>query len=318
MFPIDPGADATIGGMAATRASGTTAVRYGTMRENVLGLTVVLPDGSIIKTGGRARKSSSGYDLTRLFVGSEGTLGVITEADVAAVRPSRGGPRGGVPVRIDGGRGEHGDSDDSARHPGGAHRDHRRGATARRERVLQDRTIRWRRRCSSSSTASARASVEDQIRAVEEIAREHGAKGFKWASSLEDRNTLWQARHNAYYATVASRPGARAWTTDICVPISHLAECILETQADIKDGERRGAARRPRRRRQLPPDHHARPRRSRGVRHHLALERAAGRARAEVWRHLQRRARRRHRQAEISGGRARRGAGRDARDQARD
>ena len=101
------------------------------------------------------------------------------------------------------------------------------------------------------------SSVEDQIRAVEEIAGEHGAKGFKWASSLEDRNTLWQARHNAYYATVASRPGARAWTTDICVPISHLAECILETQADLKDAQHRRAAGRPRRRRQLPSDHHA-------------------------------------------------------------
>ena len=108
--------------------------------------------------------------------------------------------------------------------------------------------------------------VEEQIRAVEEIAREHGAKGFKWASSLEDRNTLWQARHNAYYAAVASRPGARAWTTDICVPISHLAECILETQADLQGRERRRAARRSRRRRQLPPDHHARSRRSAGVR----------------------------------------------------
>ena len=235
MFPIDPGADATIGGMAATRASGTTAVRYGTMRENVLGLTVVLADGSIIKTGGRARKSSSGYDLTRLFVGSEGTLGVITEVTLrlygrpeavrAAVCPfeSMEGAANTVIQTIQLGI------------PGGAHRDHRRGTAARGERVFEDRTTRWRRRCSSSSTASARRRSRMQIRAVEEIAREHGAKGFKWASSLEDRNTLWQARHNAYYATVASRPGARAWTTDICVPISHLAECIRETQADIRE-----------------------------------------------------------------------------------
>jgi len=234
MFPIDPGADATLGGMAATRASGTTAVRYGTMRDNVLGLTVVLADGRIIKTGGRARKSSSGYDLTRLFVGSEGTLGVITELTLrlygrpesvrAAVCPfeSMAGAANTVIQTI------------------------QLGIPVARIEIIDEVQLRV---CNAYSKTNyplaptlffefhgiSDVAVEDQIRAVEEIAREHGAKGFKWASTLEDRNTLWQARHNAYYAAVASRPGARAWTTDICVPISHLAECILETQADLRD-----------------------------------------------------------------------------------
>jgi len=234
MFPIDPGADATIGGMAATRASGTTAVRYGTMRDNVLGTTVVLADGRIINTGGRARKSSSGYDLTRLFVGSEGTLGVITELTLrlygkpeavrAAVCPfeSMAGAANTVIQTI------------------------QLGIPVARIEIIDEAQLRVVNAYSKTSYplaptlffefhGTSEVAVEDQIRSVEEIAREHGAKGFKWASSLEDRNTLWQARHNAYYATVASRPGARAWTTDICVPISHLAECILETQQDLKD-----------------------------------------------------------------------------------
>ena len=233
MFPIDPGADATLGGMAATRASGTTAVRYGTMRDNVLGMTVVLADGSIIHTGGRARKSSSGYDLTRLFVGSEGTLGVITELTLrlygrpeavrAAVCPfeSMAGAAATVIHTI------------------------QLGIPVARIEIIDEVQLRVVNAYSKTSYplaptlffefhGTSDVAVEDQIRAVEEIAREHGAQGFKWASSLEDRNTLWQARHNAYYAAVASRPGARAWTTDICVPISHLAECILETQADLK------------------------------------------------------------------------------------
>ena len=232
MFPIDPGADATIGGMTATRASGTTAVRYGTMRENVLGLTVVLADGSVITTGGRARKSSSGFDLTRLFVGSEGTLGVITEVTLrlygrpeavrAAVCPfeSMAGAAKTVIQTI------------------------QLGIPVARIEIIDEAQLKVVNAYSKTNYPLAptlffefhgisETAVADQIRAVEEIAREHGAQGFTWAASLEDRNTLWQARHNAYYATVASRPGARAWTTDICVPISHLAECILETQQDI-------------------------------------------------------------------------------------
>jgi D-lactate dehydrogenase (cytochrome) len=233
MFPIDPGADATLGGMAATRASGTTAVRYGTMRDNVLGLTVVLADGRVIKTGGRARKSSSGYDLTRLFVGSEGTLGVITELTLrlygrpesvrAAVCPfeSMKGAANTVIQTI------------------------QLGIPVARIEIIDEVQLQVVNAYSKTNYPLAPTlffefhgisdvAVEDQIRAVDEIAREHGAKGFKWAATLEDRNTLWQARHNAYYAAVASRPGARAWTTDICVPISHLAECILETQADLE------------------------------------------------------------------------------------
>jgi D-lactate dehydrogenase (cytochrome) len=234
MFPIDPGADATIGGMTATRASGTTAVRYGTMRENVLGLTVVLADGRVITTGGRARKSSSGYDRTRLFVGSEGTLGVITEVTLrlqgrpeavrAAVCPfqSMEGAANTVIQTI------------------------QLGIPVARIEIVDEAQLRVVNAYSKTDYPIAptlffefhgisEIVVQEQIRAVEEIAREHGAREFQWAASLEDRATLWTARHNAYYATVASRPGARAWTTDICVPIAHLAECILETQADLRE-----------------------------------------------------------------------------------
>ncbi|HVZ24091.1 MAG TPA: FAD-linked oxidase C-terminal domain-containing protein [Vicinamibacterales bacterium] len=232
MFPLDPGADATIGGMAATRASGTTAVRYGTMRENVLGLTVVLADGRIIRTGGRARKSSSGYDLTRLFVGSEGTLGVITEVTLrlygrpeavrAAVCPftSMDGAAKAVIQTI------------------------QLGIPVARIEIVDEAQLRMVNAYSKTAYPVAptlffefhgisAAAVDDQIRAVEEIAHQHGAREFRWAASPEERATLWRARHNAYYAVAASRPGARPWTTDVCVPIGELAACILETQADL-------------------------------------------------------------------------------------
>ena len=233
MFPIDPGADATIGGMAATRASGTTAVRYGTMRENVLGLTVVLADGRVIHTGSRARKSSSGYDLTRLFVGSEGTLGVITEvtlrlfgrpeAVAAAVCPfsSMEGAANTVIQTI------------------------QLGIPVARMEIIDDTQLAIVNRFSKTSYpetptlffefhGSSQGVVDEQARTVEEIAREHGALGFEWATTPEARAVLWQARHDVYYATLASRPGARAMTTDVCVPISQLAPCILETQADAR------------------------------------------------------------------------------------
>jgi D-lactate dehydrogenase (cytochrome) len=233
MFPIDPGADATIGGMTATRASGTTAVRYGTMRENVLGVTAVLADARVIRTGGRARKSSSGYDLTRLFVGSEGTLGVITEVTLrlhgrpefvrAAVCPfaSIEGAANTVIQTI------------------------QLGIPVARIEIIDEAQLRVVNAYSKTDYTLAptlffefhgisAVTVAEQVRAVEEIAREHSAQDFHWAEDADARAVLWRARHNAYYATVASRPGARAWTTDVCVPIAHLAACIVETQADIR------------------------------------------------------------------------------------
>jgi len=233
MFPIDPGADATLGGMAATRASGTTAVRYGTMRDNVLGLTVVLADGRVIRTGTRARKSSSGYDLTRLFVGSEGTLGIITEVTLrlfgrpeavatavcpfpsleAAAQTVIQTIQLGIPVA----RIEIIDAVQLAIVNGFSKTNYPEAPTLFFE-----------------FHGTSRASVDEQAEAVQEIARDHGATAFSWTSTPEDRARLWQARHDVYYATVASRPGARALTTDVCVPISQLAPCIVETQTDAE------------------------------------------------------------------------------------
>ncbi len=233
MFPIDPGADATLGGMTATRASGTTAVRYGTMRENVLGLTVVLANGRVIHTGGRARKSSSGYDLTRLFVGSEGTLGVITEitlrlfgrpeAVASAVCPfkSMEGAARTVITTI------------------------QLGIPVARIEIIDESQLDLVNRYSKTSYPLAptlffefhgisQDAVDEQSRAVQEIASDNGVLAFQWASTPEDRATLWQARHSVLYATMASRPGAKPWTSDVCVPISQLAECILETQQDLR------------------------------------------------------------------------------------
>lgn len=233
MFPVDPGADATIGGMTATRASGTTTVRYGAMRENVLGLTVVLADGRVIHTGGRARKSSSGYDLTRLFVGSEGTLGVIIdvtlrlygrpEAVSAAVCPfgSMEGAANTVITTI------------------------QLGVPVARIEIIDEVQLDLVNRYSKTNYPLAPTlffefhgtspeAVNEQATMVEEIAREHGATGFEWASTPEERATLWQARHNVLYSTIASRPGAKPWTSDVCVPISQLAECIRETQEDLR------------------------------------------------------------------------------------
>ena len=232
-FWVDPGADATIGGMAATRASGTTAVRYGTMREAVLGLTVVLADGRIIHTGSRARKSSAGYDLTRLFVGSEGTLGVMTEITVrlfglpeavsAAVCPfdTMEGAVQTVITTI------------------------QLGVPVARIELLDEIQLDAVNRYSKLNYVlkptlffefhgTSQSAVAESATAVEEIAAERGGRHFQWATTTEDRAKLWTARHNAFYAAVALRPGCKPWTTDVCVPISRLAECILETQADVQ------------------------------------------------------------------------------------
>ena len=232
-FWVDPGADATIGGMAATRASGTTAVRYGTMREAVLGLTLVLADGQVIRTGGRARKSSSGYDLTRLFVGSEGTLGVITEVTLrlhgmpdavsAAVCPfeTMEGAVRTVMTTI------------------------QLGIPVARVELLDEVQMEAINRYSHLTYparptlffefhGTSTASVGEYARDVQQIATENGGPDFHWATTTEDRARLWHARHNAYYAALALRPGSKAWTTDVCVPISRLAACILETRDDLQ------------------------------------------------------------------------------------
>jgi D-lactate dehydrogenase (cytochrome) len=231
MFPVDPGADATIAGMAATRASGTTAVRYGTMRENVLALTVVLADGRVIHTGTRARKSAAGYDLTRLFVGSEGTLGVITEVTVrlhplpeavaAAVCPFES-IRGAVDTVI---------------------ATIQLGIPVARIELLDEVQMDAVNRYSKTSYPVAptlffefhgdsERAVSEQAESVQELASERGGRGFEWAKRPEERERLWQARHDVHYASMALRPGSRAWATDVCVPISRLADCVLETKAD--------------------------------------------------------------------------------------
>ncbi|MBF0335354.1 MAG: FAD-binding protein [Alphaproteobacteria bacterium] len=229
-FPVDPGADASLGGMAATRASGTSAVRYGTMRENVLNMTVVLADGQIIRTARRARKSAAGYDLTRLMVGSEGTLGVITEVTlrlhgipeavsaavcafpdlVAAVDTVIATIQAGVPVaRIE--------LLDSVM----------MGAVNAHAKL--DYPVRPTLFFEFHGSASG---VAEQAATVEALAGEMGGLGFQWATRPEDRTRLWQARHEALWAGLALRPGAKAWTTDVCVPISALADCIDQTRKD--------------------------------------------------------------------------------------
>jgi D-lactate dehydrogenase (cytochrome) len=231
-FPIDPGADASLGGMAATRASGTNAVRYGTMRENTLALTVVTADGRIIRTGTRAKKSSAGYDLTRLFVGSEGTLGIITEVTVrlyplpeaisAAVCsfPTTGDAVNAVIQTI------------------------QMGIPVARVEFLDENGVKALNAHDKLGLPEAplllfefhgsENGVKEQAELVQEITAEHSAIGFEWATRPEDRSRLWTARHNAYFALLQMRPGARAISTDCCVPISRLAECILDTKSDCE------------------------------------------------------------------------------------
>ncbi len=229
-FPIDPGADASLGGMAATRASGTNAVRYGTMRENVLALEVVTASGELIRTGTRAKKSSAGYDLTRLMVGSEGTLGVMTEITLkiyplpeaisaamcsfpsieAAVRATIQIIQMGIPIA--------------------------------RVELIDANTVRMLNKYSKLNLCEGAmllmefhgspAGVKEQAESVQEISNEFGGEAFEWATTPEDRTRLWTARHNAYFAAIQSRPGCRAISTDTCVPISRLADCLLDSIAE--------------------------------------------------------------------------------------
>lgn len=231
-FPIDPGANATLGGMAATRASGTTAVRYGTLKDNVLALTVVLADGRVIKTGTRARKSSAGYDLTALMIGSEGTLGIITELTLklhgqpeaigaaicafptvdAAVNTTIQAVQMGVPV-------------------------------ARME-LLDALSIRCINAYSNTNYPEephlfmefhgTDASVTEQSNTLQEISSENGGGGFKWTANTEERSTLWAARHNAYWAIKAMWPDRKGMSTDVCVPISELSTAIEEAARDVQ------------------------------------------------------------------------------------
>ena len=231
-FPIDPGADATIGGMSATRASGTNAVRYGTMRENVLGLTVVTADGRVMKLGGRARKSAAGYDLTRLFVGSEGTLGVITE-----IRLKLYGIPEAIAAAVTSFPGI-GDAVDTVI------RVIQSGIPVARIELLDEVQMRAVNRYSKLDYAEkptlfiefhgSERGVAEQSEQVKAIAADHGGGEFRWSVKPEERSQLWQARHDAYYAGLALKPGSKGWPTDVCVPISRLTECIVETKRDIE------------------------------------------------------------------------------------
>ncbi len=232
-FPVDPGANASLGGMAATRASGTTAVRYGTMRENVMALEVVLADGRIIRTGSRARKSSAGYDLTRLIVGSEGTLGIITELTVrlqgqpesvtAAVCafPSLDAAVNTVIQTI------------------------QMAVPMARIEIVDPVSIRAVNISGGMNLPEkphlfvefhgSEAGAKEQAETFGEIAAEFGCEGFKWSADADERKRLWHARHNFYYASLKLKPGCRALSTDVCVPISRLAEALLETSKEIEE-----------------------------------------------------------------------------------
>jgi D-lactate dehydrogenase (cytochrome) len=234
-FPIDPGADATIGGMSATRASGTNAVRYGTMRENVLSLEVVTASGEVIRTGSRAKKSAAGYDLTRLFVGSEGTLGVITEVTVRLYP---------LPEAISAAVCSFPSIEDAVRT---TIQIIQLGVPIARVELIDHHTVRM---VNAHSKLGLREEpmllmefhgspngVKEQAELVQEIAAEYGGKAFEWATTPEERTRLWTARHNAYFAAIQSKPGCRAISTDTCVPISRLADCLLDS---VKEADASG------------------------------------------------------------------------------
>ncbi len=230
-FPIDPGADASLGGMAATRASGTNAVRYGTMRDNVISLTAVMPDGAVVKTGSRAKKSAAGYDLTRLLIGSEGTLGIITDLVVRLQ---------GIPEAIAGGVVPFATVEGACN---ATILTIQSGIPIARIELLDSlmaKATNIHAKLDLPETPhlfvefhGSKASVKEQAEAFGEIAREFGGGDFVWATKPEERTRLWQARHDALWAALALRPGSRAIATDACVPISRLAECVVETVVDV-------------------------------------------------------------------------------------
>ena len=232
-FPIDPGANASLGGMAATRASGTNAVRYGTMRENVINVTAVLPDGRVVKTANRARKTSAGYDLTKLMVGSEGTFGIITELTLRLY---------GIPDRISSGVCQFESVEDACHTTIMAMQV---GLPLARIELLDALQMDMVNKYSGLDYASKPTlflefhgtdkAVEEQIELYNSIAEDFGGKGIEWVDSSEARTKLWKARHDAYYSMLAWRPGCRGIATDACVPISKLADCIGETQKDIAE-----------------------------------------------------------------------------------
>jgi D-lactate dehydrogenase (cytochrome) len=232
-FPIDPGANASLGGMTATRASGTNAVRYGTMKDNVVCLEVVTPQGEIIRTGTRAKKSSAGYDLTRLMVGSEGTLGLITEITLKLQ---------GIPEAMSSARVSFESLDAACQ---AVMMTIQYGIPVARIELLDTLSVQAVNAYSKLSLPEApllllefhgsESSVAEQAELFGGIAEEFGGTGFEWTSSAEERNKLWQARHDAYWAGCALRPGAKGISTDVCVPISRLAECVSAAQARLEE-----------------------------------------------------------------------------------
>ena len=232
-FPIDPGANASIGGMTSTRASGTNAVRYGTMKDNVVSIEAVMPNGEIIKTSNKAKKSSAGYDLTRLLVGSEGTLGIITEITLKLY---------GIPEVIAGGRVSFSSIKDAA---DTVITTIQSGIPVARIELLDAMQV---KACNLYSKLSlpeepllllefhgSEKSVEEQTELFGEIAIDFGGKNYEWTSNNEDRNKLWKARHDAYWAARSYMPGTEMYSTDVCVPISKLSDCIVETVKDLEE-----------------------------------------------------------------------------------
>jgi len=234
-FPIDPGANASIGGMSSTRASGTNAVRYGTMKDNVVSIEAVMPNGEIIKTSNKAKKSSAGYDLTRLLVGSEGTLGIITEITLKLY---------GIPEVIAGGRVSFTSIKDAA---DTVITTIQSGIPVARIELLDAIQV---KACNLYSKLSlpeepllllefhgSKKSVDEQSELFGEIALEFGGNNYEWTSNNEERNKLWKARHDAYWAARSYMPGTEMYSTDVCVPLSRLSECIVETVKDLKDND---------------------------------------------------------------------------------